>query len=487
MFSQDKLFAPEQRYVSIGYLESEGYYVNLTKNRFATIEKRLKDTFVTIEGKHYFFRDFRFKHLKNAVKLQSDLFDEITRNYESAQVQLVSLVKQRYIETLELMERRFSRLLEKLTSFVADIDVAVSTAKCARTMRLTRPALEEGNFFEAVALRHPIIEANDERGIYVPNDVYLGENNGTAHNHIMLNASDNEAVYGVLLYGINASGKSSLMKSVGLCVVLAQAGFFVPAESVRMGLYDKLFTRIVSKDNLYKGLSTFTVEMLELKNIFNRADARSLVLGDEISQGTETLSALAIVSSSILRLLELKSHFIFATHLHQLGTIKALQKQKHLIFLHFAIRYDEKNDTLIYNRTLQLGMGDSLYGLEFARSLHMDTQFLSKAQEIRDELERGGSEVKRLKRAKRSKYHKELYLTKCALCDEPVDEVHHIREQSEADEEGHIGHFHKNHKYNLIPLCKKHHRMVHEGRIVISGFMMTSEGLKLHYEIRDSE
>jgi len=485
MLSQDKLFNPESRYVSIGYLESEGYHINLTKNRFATIEKRLKEGFVTIEGHHYFFKDFRFKHLKNAVKLQSDLFEEVTRNYESAQVQLVSLVRQRYIETLEIIEKRFSLLLEKLVAFIADIDVAVSTAVCARTMRLTRPKLEEGSFFEAIGLRHLIIEANDERGIYVPNDVYLGENNGTTHDHVMLNASDNQAVYGVLLYGINSSGKSSLMKSVGLSVVLAQAGFFVPAEELRLGLYDKLFTRIVSKDNLYKGLSTFTVEMLELKNIFNRADARSLVLGDEISQGTETLSALSIVSAAILRLLELKSHFIFATHLHQLGDIKMLTSQKHLIFLHLGIRYDETNDTLIYDRTLRIGRGDSLYGLEFARSLHMDKAFLAKAQEIRDMLEQGGSDIKRLKRAKSSKYNRALYLTKCALCDEKVDEVHHIREQHEADATGHIDHFHKNHKYNLIPLCKKHHRMVHEGKIVISGFMMTSEGLKLHYEVRE--
>jgi len=121
----------------------------------------------------------------------------------------------------------------------------------------------------------------------------------------------------------------------------------VPAVELRFGLYEKLFTRIVSRDNLYKGLSTFAVEMMELKNIFNRANARSLVLGDEISQGTETESALAIVSSAILRLLLLKSTFIFATHLHQLGDISQLRELKELIFLHLGIKYDTTNDTLM--------------------------------------------------------------------------------------------------------------------------------------------
>ena len=401
LFEKDKLFSGTTRYTTVSYLESEGYFLNLTKNRFTLIEKSLKDSFVTIDDQHHFFKDFNYKYLKNAVKVQAPLFEEITRNYETAQVKLVSLAKQRYLESLDLLENRFSLLLDKLISFIANIDVAISNAKCAKKMNLSRPLIEEGNFYEATALRHPIIEANDERGIYVPNDVFLGADNSTAHNHITLNASDGEDVLGVLLYSINSSGKSSLMKSIGLSVVLAQAGFFVPAVELRFGLYDKPFTRIVSQDNLYKGLSTFAVEMMELKNIFNRADERSLVLGDEISQGTETESALAIVSSAILKLISLKSTFIFATHLHQLGSIPQLQNLKHLIFLHLGIKYDETNDTLVYNRVLQLGRGDNLYGLEFAKSLHMDRESLQMSQTIRENLDHSGSEIKKLRKQKK--------------------------------------------------------------------------------------
>ncbi|ADV45855.1 MutS-related protein [Nitratifractor salsuginis] len=483
LFERDRLLSTANgSLVQVGYLESEGYHLTLTKTRFNQIEKLLKESYVTLEGKHIFLRDFRFKILKSVVKIHAPIFEEITRRIETDRVKLIARVKERYTLSLEEIERRHSLLLERLVAFIAEIDVAVSNARCARWMRLSRPILEEGNFFEAVALRHPIIEANEKHGIYIPNDVYLGEPNGTEHDHIMLDASGGEEVRGVLLYGINSSGKSSLMKSVGLAVILAQAGFFIPAVELRMGIFHKLFTRIVSRDNLYKGLSTFSVEMLELKNIFNRADERSLVLGDEISQGTETLSALAIVSSAILRLEELGARFIFASHLHQLAEVEEIRKLKRLIFLHLGVRYDAATDRLIYDRKLKIGLGDSLYGLEFARSLHMDETFLRRAAEIRETLTGGGSELKKLKKKKRSKYHKELFVTRCALCDAPVDEVHHIAPQKSADEAGNIAHFHKNHRYNLIPLCKKHHEMVHRGEIVISGFVMTSDGLQLHYE-----
>lgn len=287
---------------------------------------------------------------------------------------------------------------------------------------------------------------------------------------------------GMLLYGINSSGKSSLMKSLGISVIMAQAGFFVPSASLRFVAFDKIFTRIVSHDNLYKGLSTFTVEMLELKNIFNTATENSLVLGDEISHGTETQSALAIVASAMEKLYKIKSLYIFATHLHQLGEIKRIKKLKKLVYLHLGVSYDEKEDRLIYNRKLALGSGSSLYGLEFAKSLHMDKEFIDNAYAIRKEIAGEYSSLEMLKKRKRSKYNKDIYLSKCALCDENVDDVHHINEQKNSDEHGNIDHFHKNHKYNLIPLCKKHHKLVHEGKIIIQGFVMGEDGLKLHYQ-----
>lgn len=472
-------------YASVGWLESEGYHLLMTRNRYVSVEEQLYNSFFTLEGEHYFFRDFQVRKLKTSVKLSSALLDELSIENAGAKSRMLAQVRERYTEQLEHIERRFSHAIEHLIGFLAVLDVALSSAKCAAQYRYVRPEIVtdvKEAFIEAVGLRHPLIESREENGIFVPNDLYLGKaGNQYFDEHTTIEASGGEDVKGVLLYGINSSGKSSLMKSIGLAVVMAQAGFFVPCAQLRFAPVDKLLTRIVSKDNLYKGLSTFAVEMLELRNIFNRATPNTLILGDEISHGTETESALAIVASAILKLREIGSLFIFATHLHQLSSLAEIQKARGIVLLHLGVYYDEAADRLVYDRKLKSGSGSTLYGLEFAKSLHMDETFLKKAYEIRGRITDKTHEASMLKREKKSRYNTKLYLTKCALCEEAVDEVHHIVPQANADDGGSIGHFGMNHRYNLIPLCAKHHRLVHEGKIAIHGFVMSEDGLRLSY------
>ena len=480
----------DTEYVSIGWLESEGYHLNVTRTRFGMIEKELMESFLLLEGNHYFLRDFNYKKLKNSVKITSGLIDEISRAVMANQTRIVALIKQSYVESLELLEKRYSQLLEQIISFVGRFDVAIASARAAVRYNYVRPEIMEKKAdeqrVEFIGLRHPLIESREENGIYIPNDILMGDvSDFPEHDHVTMNASNNRPVKGILLYGINSSGKSSLMKSVGMAVIMAQAGFFVPAASMRFHLFEKLFTRIVSKDNLYKGLSTFAIEMMELKNIFNRASGSSLVLGDEISHGTETESALAIVASTLKRLHELNSLFIVATHLHKLTELKTVTDLEGVVFLHLGVEYDEVKDTLVYNRKLMPGSGSTLYGLEFAKSLHMDKSFIETAYAVRESLGDEQGALRRLKKKKRSRYNKELYLSSCALCGAPVDEVHHIAPQAESDESGRIGHFHQNHRYNLIPLCKHHHKLVHEGKVTIQGFVMTDEGLQLRYMEND--
>ena len=124
---------------------------------------------------------------------------------------------------------------------------------------------------------------------------------------------------GILLYGVNAVGKSSLMKSIGIAVIMAQSGFFVAAKEFTYSPYKHIFTRISNNDNIFKGQSTFAVEMSELRSILIRADKYSLILGDELCCGTETTSALSLVTAGVLRLCEKNANFIFATHLHKLS------------------------------------------------------------------------------------------------------------------------------------------------------------------------
>ncbi|PIT86135.1 MAG: DNA mismatch repair protein, partial [Candidatus Magasanikbacteria bacterium CG10_big_fil_rev_8_21_14_0_10_43_6] len=333
-------------------------------------------------------------------------------------------------------------------------------------------------------LRHPLVEAREENGIYVPNDIVCGAKkmiSASHKNHVIYTDAPDTDIRGILLYGINSSGKSSLMKSIGVAVVLAQAGFFVPATQMRFTLFKELFTRIVSKDNFEKGLSSFAVEMMEVKNIFNRASKRSLILGDEISHGTETLSAIAIVSATITRLTEIGALFLFTTHLHQLNTLPLLQSTQHIARVHLAVRYDDATDTLIFDRTLQAGSGSSIYGLEFAQSLHMDETFLQEAMRIRKELANDFDTLERLTKKEQSKYHPDLYLSTCAICEDHVEDTHHIKPQHAANADGYIDHIPKNHKYNLLPICKTCHQAIHDGTLDVTGFEMTNKGLQLSY------
>jgi DNA mismatch repair protein MutS len=272
------------------------------------------------------------------------------------------------------------------------------------------------------------------------------------------------------------------MKSLGVAVVLAQSGFYVPATSMRFSLCDELFTRIVARDNLEKGLSSFAVEMIELKNIFNRCSPKSLILGDEISHGTETLSAIAIVAATIKKLVDEQALFLFTTHLHQIHELDVMKKVEHVASVHMEVHYDEENDKLIFDRTLSAGCGDSIYGLEFAQSLHIDADFLKHAMEIRKKLTDDYTDIEKLTQQKKSTYTKDVFLTSCAICEGSVEDVHHIKHQKDADEHGRVDHFHKDHKYNLLPICKNCHHKIHDGEVLVKGFNMTSTGLELDYE-----
>ncbi len=482
----------ENRLVTLGQLDKEGYFITLSKNRFSMIEAAFSGTGVEIDGTFINFKEFSVKKLTNNVKISSELIDALSDKIMRNRTKIVALAKEKFVEKQHQLERRYTLLFERMIHYVADIDVAVSTAKTAQMYNYARPmivpAQEDENFLQILELRHPLIEVQEHQGIYVPNDIVMGNREYMDLPYpetIMLDSMvhDGHQIHGVLLYGINSSGKSSLMKSIGLSVLMAQAGFFVPASAMKFSLFESVFTRIVSKAHLAKGLSTFAVEMLEMKNIFNRAGTKSLILGDEISHGTETLSGVAIVASAIMKLAKLRSVFLFATHLHQLSTMDELVKLKNVVNLHLEVAYDEEKDKLVYNRTLQSGSGSSIYGLEFAKSLHMDKEFLDVANNIRKRLANDYDELELLvKKKKRSKYNKDLYVTKCVICGNIAEDVHHISHQSMANQAGFIGHFHQDHKHNLIPLCRDHHNEIHSGKIHVKGFRMTSTGLELDYE-----
>lgn len=359
--------------------------------------------------------------------------------------------------------------------FIARIDVAVSTAQAAKRYGLCRPGIVETqhapHFLQIMALRHLLVE--EQGRAYVPNDIVMGSRDYLDLPYpstVMLDPAvhDGADIHGVMLYGINSSGKSSLMKSIGIAVVLAQSGFYVPAKAMKFSLFEGVYTRIVSRDNVAKSLSTFGVEMLELNSIFAHAGPKTLILGDEISHGTETLSAVAIVASTVMELSRKGALFLITTHLHQLSMVKELSALRQVVSLHLSVRYDETKDSLIYDRQLRSGRGSSVYGLEFARSLHMDENFLRNAQRLRENLAKEYDILELGHQKETIKRYREVVASECVICGALV------RNQPVSLRSGEHHH--------LIPLCDTHRRRMVEGKIKVRGFIMTQQGLRLEYE-----
>jgi len=370
-------------------------------------------------------------------------------------------------------------LVRHTIDWIAQIDVAVSSALNAQKYGLVRPTIIESikeNFLQMSGLRHLLVEA---QGVaYVPNDIVMGDRDFLDLPYpdtVMLDSKvhDGANIRGVLLYGINSSGKSSLMKSIGIAVTLAQSGFFVPAKAMKFSLFDGVYTRVQSRDNVAKSLSTFGVEMLELNTIFSRATSRSLVLGDEISHGTETLSAVSIVASTIMELSQKGCLFLMTTHLHQLSMISELSRLREVVHLHLSVRYDEDRDRLIYDRILKSGRGSSVYGLEFAESLHMNPRFLQNAARLREKLAKEYDVLELGNQKEYIKRYRDVVASECVICGALVRNPQKMVSS-------------KDH-HHLIPLCETHTRAISQGKIKLQGFIMTPQGLRLEYETQLKE
>ena len=219
----------------------------------------------------------------------------------------------------------------------------------------------------------------------------------------------------------------------------------------------------MGNDNLFKGMSTFAVEMSELRVILKCADKNSLILGDELCSGTEIDSAISIFVAGLQKLHALKSCFVFATHMHEIvdyEEIAQMQLDGGLVTKHMAVTYDRTHDVLIYDRKLRDGAGPSMYGLEVCKSLHLPDDFLKMANDIRlkyrDKKQAGDLNFKP------SHFNAHKIKGMCELCKQNLgEEVHHLQHQKEADEANFIQHFHKNHPANLMTVCESCHLKMH--------------------------
>jgi len=281
-----------------------------------------------------------------------------------------------------------------------------------------------------------------------------------------------------LLGDFTCTHNSSYMKSIGLSVIMAQCGFYVPARSFVYSPYKYLFTRISGNDNLFKGQSTFAVEMSELRSILKRSNEHTLVLGDELCSGTETTSALALVTAGVMRLSANRASFVFATHLHSLSTMDEIKQCPDVHHYHMETMYDEKTQKLVYNRKLQIGNGNAIYGLEVAKAMDLDEEFIGTANAIRKKLL--GMD-KNIIEDRVSSYNANVIISNCSICKGKTAEVHHIHEQHLANQDGMIDYFHKNNLWNLVQLCNKCHKDAHHGLLKIKGYITTTDGVELDF------
>jgi DNA mismatch repair protein MutS len=359
---------------------------------------------------------------------------------------IITLVFNKFVEKFE----NFQNQIKSIINFVTLIDVVYAKSSIAKKYNYCKPTIVEANksFINAKGLRHCLIEHIQTNEIYVSNDITLG----------------NGSINGVLLYGTNAVGKTSFIRAIGISIIMAQSGLYVPSAEFIYKPYNYIFTRILGNDNIFKGLSTFAVEMSELRTILRLADKNSLILGDELCSGTENTSAVSIFVAGIQKLHESNSSFIFATHLHEIVNFDEISNLDSVVLKHMEVIYDRERDMLIYDRKLKDGPGNSMYGLEVCKSLSLPKDFLEAAYNIRMKYHPESSSLLSLKT---SHFNSKKIMGLCEKCGKNMGkEVHHLQHQQDANDDGTITSanniFHKNKLANLMTLCEECHDDFHK-------------------------
>ena len=262
--------------------------------------------------------------------------------------------------------RSIAEQLEAIAAFgdaIADIDGTQCLAETAYRLEWVRPEVDDSNALELSEARHPVLDAS-MRDRFVPNDARL--------------ATDDEPATLALITGPNMAGKSTYIRQTALVVLLAQAGSFVPATSARIGVVDRILTRIGAADELHAGRSTFMVEMTETANILHHATERSLVILDEIGRGTSTLDGLSLAWAIAEALAARGSRTLFATHYHELTSIA--DRMPEVTNLHVTVR--EWQDRIVFLHRIQPGRTDRSYGIHVAQLAGLAPDVVARAREL---------------------------------------------------------------------------------------------------------
>jgi DNA mismatch repair protein MutS len=405
--------------------------------------------------------DVEFKELKNEMRIV--LNNKMNSNDNTIlKNKLCKKVFECYKNDIEKLYENNKETFKKLLSVIIKIDYILNNALNSLKYHYTKPILIENEepFIEIKEMRHPLIERLIDTE-YIPHNITINNEN-----------------QGLMIYGKNSCGKSSLMKAIGLNLIMAQCGLYCSCLNMRYSVFKSIYTRISGNDNLFKGHSSFVVELNELKNILRNANKYSLIIGDEICRGTDHISATCIVAESIIKLINMETKFLFATHLHDLPKLEKIKELKQLKF--YFLNIEIINDEIIFYRDLQEGTGESIYGIDIAKYIiNDDNDFIEGAYEFKKELLKNmGINIEK----KTSNYNSNLYMEECNNCGSKMNlETHHINQQKDFVNNIHNTklHIQKNDLSNLVVLCDKCHDLLHNNKLKIKKKIKTSEGIKI--------
>ena len=346
--------------LKIGFNNVFGYYLEVRN----TFKDKVPENWI------------RKQTLAQAERYITPELKEYEEKILGADEKILALETQLYMELIQDMQE-FIPQIQINANLIAHLDCLLSFMKVSQMQRYVRPVVDDSEVLDIKQGRHPVIETQLPIGEqYVPNDVLLD----TGHQQIMM------------ITGPNMAGKSALLRQTALIVLLAQIGCFVPAERARIGMVDKIFTRVGASDNISLGESTFMVEMTEASNILNNVTPRSLVLFDELGRGTSTYDGISIAWAIVEYLHEhsrAQARTLFATHYHELNEMeKNFPRIKN-----FNVSVKQVDGKIIFVRKLEKGGSEHSFGIHVAEIAGMPRSIVKRANIILKELEKDNSQV----------------------------------------------------------------------------------------------
>ncbi len=345
------------RTLKVGFNRVFGYYIEVSKS------------FIGQVPDHY----IRKQTLANCERYITQELKELENQVLTAKDRLTALEYQIFTQLREFLAQQAARV-QQTAAAVAAADALCSLAAVAVQRGYCRPEISLGREISITDGRHPVVEAMLKDSLFVPNDTQLGGPDNTV----------------CIITGPNMAGKSTYMRQVALIVLMAQIGSFVPARAARIGLVDRVFTRIGASDDLASGQSTFMVEMAEVASILKYATSRSLLILDEIGRGTSTYDGMAIARAVLEYAADsrrLGAKTLFATHYHELSTLEErLPNVKN-----YNIAVKKRGDQMIFLRKIVPGATDDSYGIEVAKLAGLPSPVIRRAREILEELETEGA------------------------------------------------------------------------------------------------